>query len=184
VSVHNGPCIVTDQVKITILPDPIASLNTEYLYCQGKSRTISAYNPVNTGYLWNTGADSTYIVVNKPGKYNVTCSNVCGTAYAETEVYEEDCSYSIYIPSSFTPNNDGINDYWKPVVYNLSSYEINVFNRWGERIWHSTDPNEVWMGEVLDGQYYTPDGLYTYQLRFNTDRQEAGEERGYIFMLR
>jgi gliding motility-associated-like protein len=184
VSVSNGPCLVSDQIIVTILPAPIAYLKSEYVFCKGQQRTLSAYNPVNEGYMWNTGSDSTTIVVKEPGTYSVLAYNVCGTAEAATVVVEEDCTYSIYIPTSFTPNSDGINDFWKPVVYNLSEYEVSIFNRWGERIWHTTDTDDVWTGEVRDGAYYTQDGLYFYRIRFATDRQEAGEETGTIFILR
>lgn len=184
VSVANGPCLVSDEITITILPAPIANLKAEYTYCKGQQRTLSAYNPVNEGYMWSTGADSASIVVKEPGSYSVTTYNVCGTAESSTIVVEEDCTYSIYVPSSFTPNNDGFNDYWKPVVYNLVEYEVSIFNRWGERIWFTTDTEAAWTGEVKEGDYYTPDGLYFFVVRFKTDRQEAGEERGSIFVIR
>jgi gliding motility-associated-like protein len=184
VTVTNGPCQVSDEVNVKILPLPIAYLKEEYVYCKGKTRTISAYNSVNDYYLWSNGSDSSSVVVFEPGEIGLTTGNICGTAEARTVIVEEDCTFSIYVPSSFTPNNDGINDYWKPVVYNLSKYEVNVYNRWGEVVFHSTDPDDVWLGNAHGGAYFIQDGIYTFHLKYETDRQEAGEERGLIFMLR
>lgn len=184
VTVTNGPCRTSDTVRVNILPLPIAYMQPSYEYCKGKFRYLSVYNPVNSDYLWSTGSDSSMIYVNTPGTYSVQVSNICGTADASTIVYEEDCSYSIYIPNTFTPDGDGINDYWQPVVYNLMKYEVNVFDRWGSVVFHSEDPKEVWVGGNNNGDYFVPDGLYFYQIKFISDQIDAGEERGYIFVLR
>lgn len=184
VTVNNGPCRVTDQVQVTILPTPIAALNDEYFFCKGGSRVISAFNPVNDYYVWSTGSQEANTMVNVPGELTLTTGNVCGMATSTTNVFEEDCTFSIYIPNSFTPNNDGFNDVWKPVVFNLQRYELRIFSRWGEVVFETNDPEMAWTGAMKDGQYFSPDGIYFYQLIYETDRQEAGEERGYIFVLR
>jgi trimeric autotransporter adhesin len=184
VTVNNGPCRVTDQLQVTILPTPIAALNDEYFFCKGGSRTISAFNPVNDFYMWSNGSQEANTLVAEPGELVLTTGNVCGMSTSSTLVFEEDCTFSIYIPNSFTPNNDGFNDVWKPVVFNLQRYELSIFNRWGEVIFKTTDPDLPWTGAVKDGDYYSPDGIYFYQLIYETDRQEAGDERGYIFVLR
>jgi len=71
----------------------------------------------------------------------------------------------IYIPNSFTPNNDGINDVWEVVISSdcWSDVEVKIFNRWGENIWTSNDINNLrWNGSYNDGLYYSQIETYTW----------------------
>jgi len=90
----------------------------------------------------------------------------------------------LYIPNAFTPNNDGLNDVFAVVGDQISSYEIKIFNRWGEKVFESTDIKEVWMGNDISGDHYVPNGIYQYVVKvkgFNTD---AFEKSGSIQLMR
>ena len=52
----------------------------------------------------------------------------------------------IYIPNAFSPNGDGINDFFKVVGSNFKSFKMQIFSRWGELLFESTDINEAWDG--------------------------------------
>ena len=52
----------------------------------------------------------------------------------------------VYVPDAFTPNNDGINDVFKVVTGNVSQFEMSIYNRWGQIIYHSTSSEEGWNG--------------------------------------
>ena len=65
----------------------------------------------------------------------------------------------IYIPNAFTPNNDGINDAFKVVISEVTRYELSIYNRWGELVFFSEDPDEVWVGNVNGGEHYAPAGI-------------------------
>ena len=90
----------------------------------------------------------------------------------------------IYIPSAFTPNNDGINDAFQIVGTDLVYYELTIYNRWGSPIFHSTDPQEVWTGNVNGGEHYAPEGLYGYRLKWQGSRTEAEEMLGTFELMR
>lgn len=78
-------------------------------------------------------------------------------------------SPKIYIPSAFTPNNDGKNDTWKPVIYGknaVESYQFQVFNRWGTIIYRTESILDFWDGTfngnaINSGLYY-----YSYSIRY------------------
>ncbi|NUM32883.1 MAG: gliding motility-associated C-terminal domain-containing protein [Bacteroidetes bacterium] len=63
-----------------------------------------------------------------------------------------------FLPNSFSPNNDGLNDTYKIECENLIEFEIRIFNRWGEQIFYTKNPNEEWDGTFKDTK--CPLGLY------------------------
>src|ERR1041384_3504677 len=54
--------------------------------------------------------------------------------------------FSIYVPNAFTPNGDGLNDVFLPVTRGVKKYSLELFNRWGERIFFSREPMIGWDG--------------------------------------
>lgn len=89
-----------------------------------------------------------------------------------------------YIPTAFTPDNDGLNDVLAFNGRQVRLFEIWIFNRWGEQVYHSTDLNEVWSGDVNDGTHYAPNGVYHWLIKatgFDTDAQEF---RGFVHLIR
>ncbi|MBK6627642.1 MAG: CotH kinase family protein [Flavobacteriales bacterium] len=71
--------------------------------------------------------------------------------------------YAYWIPNSFTPNNDGINDVWQPWgnVIDLESFDLKIFDRWGQLMFQSNDPNMPWDGTGGGGQIGV--GVYAYR---------------------
>ncbi len=68
------------------------------------------------------------------------------------------------IPNAFSPHNeDGVNDVWKVSYKSIVSYECSIFNRWGKRLFTTTDPSEGWDGKV--GSKFVPAGVYYYVIR-------------------
>jgi gliding motility-associated-like protein len=90
----------------------------------------------------------------------------------------------IYIPSAFTPNNDGINDAFQVVISDLVSYELTIYNRWGDWVFHSTDPEDVWVGNVKGGDHYAPEGLYSYRIIWKGARTDSEELLGTFELMR
>lgn len=72
--------------------------------------------------------------------------------------------FSLYAPNAFTPDEDGINDVWKPVITGANHYQLQIFNRWGDLIFETENPDQPWMGEVHDGEFYAQDGVYQYRI--------------------
>lgn len=96
-----------------------------------------------------------------------------------------DCS-AVYVPSSFTPNYDGVNDYFQVVARGLSKFEIIIFDRWGDVVYQSNDVNEKWQGGK--DTYFVPDGIYSYRMVALDERgiPLLGDEAsyGHIVVLR
>lgn len=95
--------------------------------------------------------------------------------------------FNVYIPNSFTPNNDGKNDVFLPIgsAWLPDTYELIVFNRWGEVVFQSTDPTEPWDGSHQNGQYYVSDEIYVYKMRVQSAHDiEPMEYSGHIMVFR
>ena len=89
-----------------------------------------------------------------------------------------------YIPTAFTPDNDGLNDAFEITGRQIRLFEIWIYDRWGELVYTSTDLDEPWIGDVNGGSHYAPDGVYHWVIKaagFDTDAQEF---RGFVHLLR
>ena len=153
---------------------------------------IATPDPVcpSCDYLWDFGDGTGSDEVNPIHEYDGL-----GDYYAQLTVTNplgcRDSAYTlvegpviVYIPNAFTPNNDGINDAFQVVISDVVYYEINIFNRWGEEVFYSNDPDEAWIGNVKGGDYYAQPGLYNYRLRWKGSRTDAEELSGTIELMR
>jgi gliding motility-associated-like protein len=92
-----------------------------------------------------------------------------------------------FVPNSFSPNNDGINDVFLPITNAVDPeyYHLMIFNRWGEMVFESKDPKKGWEGDFKGGEYYLQDDVYTYFLKVKWFHEEQYEEKdGTIMMFR
>ena len=74
--------------------------------------------------------------------------------------------FAVYVPTAFSPNNDGLNDAFMPVgtSFVAETYHLIVINRWGEKVFESFDPKEPWIGQHQGGDHFVRDGQYMYRL--------------------
>ncbi len=93
---------------------------------------------------------------------------------------------TLYMPNAFTPNNDGSNDIFKGKGFfqAISNYELNVFNRWGQMIFTSQDPNEGWNGQFENTGAISPLGVYVYKASFIDPRGEQKVVEGHVTLIR
>jgi gliding motility-associated-like protein len=93
---------------------------------------------------------------------------------------------AIYVPNTFSPDGDAFNNTFQAVGKNISpkGFELTIFNRWGENIFSSQDPNVGWDGYVVD-KGPAPVGVYSYRLSYRFLNQSKSEViRGHVQLLR
>lgn len=91
---------------------------------------------------------------------------------------------NLFIPNCFTPDNDGINDFLFVLGHDIKSFEWWIYNRWGELVYTSSDMNMPWDGSFNGGDFYVPDGVYTYMIKAIGDRDNVIEKSGSVLIMR
>jgi gliding motility-associated-like protein len=95
--------------------------------------------------------------------------------------------YLFYAPNAFTPDNDGINDVFKPVMAGFvnGTYTFQVFNRWGDEIFITQDIDASWTGDANGGDYFVPDGIYLWRVKVQPEPLKDFEVfEGHVIVVR
>lgn len=90
----------------------------------------------------------------------------------------------MYVPTAFTPNDDQINDCWRPWGTGIKTYNCKIYNRWGDVVFESNDLEKGWYGNSYNGDYYVPNGEYTYIIKYYDLLDFPTELKGHISMNR
>ena len=96
------------------------------------------------------------------------------TVYKRVIVKEE---FAFYIPNAFTPNNDGVNDHFVTLGLGIKNFEMNIYDRWGLKIFYSSDIRKGWNGKVQDSETPCQMDVYVYKIDI-IDLQ--GVEHNYV----
>jgi len=122
-----------------------------------------------------------------PGIYYITLTitdlyNCQDVITKEIKVLQDFYSYT---PNIFTPNNDGMNDTFTPSLLNINmnTYNLLVYDRWGKKLFETTDYNQGWDGKLKDGTLMPPD-VYSYKITYQTNLGVEKKEIGRIIMAR
>ncbi|WP_170110339.1 gliding motility-associated C-terminal domain-containing protein [Flavilitoribacter nigricans] len=132
-------------------------------------------------YLWEDGSTNGQRILKAPGQYLLKATT-CRTKFdIDIELELGLCPCTYYIPNAFSPNGDGVNDQFQAfATCAFTSYDLQIFNRWGELLHRSQTPEDGWdgrsRGRLLE------QGMYMYALKYSwevkpgvfQDRMETG----------
>ncbi|MCB9045890.1 MAG: gliding motility-associated C-terminal domain-containing protein [Chitinophagales bacterium] len=157
-----------DTVTVSVNGFPtIKVLNTPQRVCAGDGMYLLAEGGIR--YEWTPETDiiyfndSAYTRVKQPTTYVVKGYDAHGCVNTDSVTFdqiEQCCTFSY--PDAFTPNHDGLNDGWSPLTYgNVDFYLLSVYNRWGQRVFITSNPGEHWDG-TWNGKDAGTDTYYFY----------------------
>ena len=90
---------------------------------------------------------------------------------------------AIFLPTAFSPNNDGVNDLFRPLNTNLQTWNISVWNRWGELIYQTDDLTQGWDGSYKGKKQGI--GVYTYEAQYQLEgRTKEYTQKGNVTLIR
>jgi gliding motility-associated-like protein len=99
-----------------------------------------------------------------------------------SNVIIEDIPLQIYVPNSFTPNNDGLNDTFTAKGLFIDEYSMEIYSRWGELLFHTTDLEAGWDG-IYRGSL-SPEDTYVFKIEASDPNGRSMIKSGTVHLLR
>lgn len=182
----NG-CQDTANVQINVYPPPHINAGLDVYALVGETIQFNATTSGPGSILWTPQDEfscatcaSTTVSPNQNAVYNVYFTDVNGCqAQSQVSVYFDPF---IYIPNTFTPDGDEYNNEFRPILGNIRSFEMLIFDRWGEIVYEMTSLEDYW-----DGTYNKlpcQDGTYVWKLKYTDFANNKKEITGHINLLR
>jgi gliding motility-associated-like protein len=190
-------------VMIDIYPQPVADFNHAPIKPIINQDPFVTFTDASYGtpivswnwYFMNT-AQYTSIEQNptfaytEPGTYPVVLvvksDKGCYDTLVRPLVVGED--FGIYVPNAFTPNEDGLNDVFQPKGFGVVKYELNIYDRWGERVFHTDTFEEGWNGTMKsknDVKYgILEEGVYTWLINATSVFGKSHELKGHVTLMK
>ncbi len=180
-----GNNIDTAWFTVNVINPPIVNLGNDTTICIGKAIVLNP-NINNAIYQWQDGSTSSTYKVNYPGVYRVKVTIPPHCSNSDTIIiYYQNCETGgIYIPNAFTPDSDGLNDFFKvETVIEFKEFKLMIFDRTGELIFESSDINRGWDG-TFKGKA-VPMGVYVYIVKgIIKDSNELINREGIVTVLK
>lgn len=167
-------CGFTDSINVTMLPPaPVIDLGPDAAICPGTSVALTPqFVPANwpytsLTYTWNTGAHTPSVNAFQPGMYTVTVEGPCVAATASVTFIEDTCATLLRMPNVFSPNGDGVNDGFGPILTgDPVDFSMLIHNRWGQLVYSTTYAKSRWDGRV-EGDL-VPAGTYFWVVQYGS----------------
>jgi gliding motility-associated-like protein len=186
------PKPVTDTVAITVVPHVNAFAGNDTIIVANQPLQLNASG--GTSYAWSpaTGMNNPFIanpvIVLGPSYDSITYKvrvSVNGGCSEEDELKVKlfKTGPDIFVPTAFTPNHDGKNDFLKPIAVGMKSISyFNVYNRWGQLVYSSGITNLGWDG-TLGGRDQSP-GTYVFTAEGTDYLGKPVFKKGTVVLIR
>ena len=183
-----GPCVATDVETIQIENSPIKldySIEQETCAEGGIMIHIHSQNGMGYyGYDWSDGSYENPLTYANNEIYNVLVSDANNCYKLLDSITFDNTLECIEMPNTFSPNDDGINDYWSLNFPNYEEASLVIFNKWGNQIWEFNGGNNMsWDGKTTDG-LDIPSGTYYYTIELTDALGQTTNQTGPITIIR
>jgi gliding motility-associated-like protein len=147
-----------------------------------------------TGWAWTFGdqASSTsndqnpVFTFSDTGRYcvNLIVQNSDGCTSSTTNCVYVSPEWSLYVPNSFTPNGDGVNDFFFAYGVNIREFRIWIYDRWGNMIWTTDNMDQGWDGKANGGKKIAQEDVYVWKIRFHDVFDKKHDMVGHVSIIR
>lgn len=186
VTVELGTCDATDDVLVVQVPTPPEMGDRSA--CPGVNVSFGP-NVALQSILWSNGSQDPTITVDEEGVYSFVAIDEYGCEFTDSAelIYLNNSDGAIIIPNVFSPNGDSYNDVFEVTGLDVQYFNMEVYNRWGRKMYETQDIRRGWRGSVDNAtDMPVPDGTYFYIINFRDPcRDEYMTERtGHVTLLR
>ncbi len=187
VEVSSEGCVGADTVMVRFVDLRQDFGHEDRMLCQRQEidLTLEAYVPGAAYALWQDGSTASSFPVHDSGTYWVEVRDSFCVASDTFHVQREFCACFIELPTAFSPNGDGRNDVWRPVIEPgcpVREYMVRIFNRYGQQVFMSVDAVRGWDGTVNGIPAST--GVYMYELWFKGGKKTDVFRKGDVTLVR
>jgi gliding motility-associated-like protein len=158
-------CFIREVINLSVNPSPEIDISDSDSLCAGTLHFLDA-GPGYENYLWQDGSVLQTYQASDAGEYRVEVVNSYGCTGRST-VWLIPCTLELTMPNAFTPDGNGINDIFRPVLLGdivPSRFLMQIYNRWGELVYETNDYTAGWDGFVKGS--LAPSGVYAYIISF------------------
>jgi gliding motility-associated-like protein len=139
------------QVQINVTSPPTFQIGGDSTICTGEASALLEAPRGLGSYRWQNERGQTLgtantLSVRELGKYFLTITTPAGCSYRDSVVVTNCCEAQIEIPTAFTPHSTPANNLFRIRHENLQSVDIQIYNRWGNLVYRSNDPEQGWDG--------------------------------------
>ncbi len=175
-------CADTVKVNLTVVPLPRANFpatNPSQDTIPFEQAYLLEATPGYASYEWNTGDMIYYINVTEEGEYTVTMQTEEGCKAVES-VYMLETFVPIQIPNAFTPNSDGLNDTFRPIVNTelVRQFSMSIYNKWGQLIFETRNASKGWNGEDA------MPGVYNWVISYKNRVGKVNQMKGSVAVVK
>jgi gliding motility-associated-like protein len=190
---RNGLCQQTVSVNVVVHPAPSLSAGQDTSVLTGQSFTLHAADVNNSGFnswqwsppdgLDNPASQDPVAHPEKSTTYTVTAATDGGCTAAASVSIKVFSAANIFVPSAFTPNGDGHNDVLRAIPIGLRGFGyFAVWNRWGQRVFYTTDPGIGWDGSL--GGRAVESGAFVWKVSGTDDKGDRVQREGTVLLIR
>lgn len=188
---NNPSCgTATDSILVIVNDLPFIDAGNDTLIGIGGEVTMWAYSPGNVTYTWSPEVDEcveencsiVYDVPDQATVYVVTATDANGCVNHDTIFVDINGYMDVFVPNIFSPNGDGWNDVLEIKGPRLFNYKIEIYDRWGKRVFASEEQKDFWDG-TLNGSELTPQ-TFVYMLSGETVLGERIVMEGNVSIIK
>ena len=181
VTVTKDGCAGTDTINVSLHHLPRPDLGNDIRICSGESVVLNPGVTDAVKIQWQDGSLQPALAVSAPGVYAVTVTNGCGVATDNITVETGPCTVSF--PNAFTPDGNGANDVFKALnAVDVKQFRMQVFNRWGQKVFETNNPAQGWTGKTLNGARET--GVYVWTASYTDNSGKRINRKGTVLLIR
>ena len=184
----------SNLITMEASPEAGFSYSPEVINNINSTATFSDESTGASGWYWDFGGEARSFIRNPTYTFQDTGIHEImqvvfhpnGCTDTATQIIDIEPVVQFFLPNAFTPNYDGKNEVYKPkgLSVGVSYYSMGIWDRWGEKVFETNDPEEGWNGSKNNTGQDLPVGVYMCVLQYKDARNRSKELREFVTLIR